>query len=112
MSGSRPSYVLSPRAQADLDEIWDFTAATWGETQAVRYARVLQQAVEAAAADPRLGRPADDIRPGYFRCPAGSHVLFFRLTGTGIDVVRILHKRMDFGRHLQGQGPRRQATPS
>jgi hypothetical protein len=26
--------------------------------------------------------------------------LFYRLTTTGIDVVRILHQRMDFERHL------------
>jgi plasmid stabilization system protein ParE len=32
--------------------------------------------------------------------PVGSHVLFYRLTDDGIDVVRILHNRMDFERHL------------
>jgi plasmid stabilization system protein ParE len=32
--------------------------------------------------------------------PAGSDVLFFRLITGGIDAVRILHERMDFGRHV------------
>ena len=40
------------------------------------------------------------IRPGYHKIPCGSHVLFYRLTAEGIDVVRILHERMHFERHI------------
>ncbi|MFQ8432040.1 type II toxin-antitoxin system RelE/ParE family toxin [Amaricoccus sp. W119] len=29
-------FVLSPAAQADLDEIWDYTAERWGQEQAAR----------------------------------------------------------------------------
>lgn len=93
-------YVLSPRAQADLDEIWDYSAANWGDDQAEAYTRQIQAAVELIAADPRRGRACDDIRPGYSRFTVGSHVLFYRRAESGIDVVRILHQRMDFDRHL------------
>jgi toxin ParE1/3/4 len=93
-------YVLSPRAQADLDEIWDYTAERWNEDQADRYIRDIRGAIEAVARDPRQGRACDHIRPGYRRYPAGSHMLFFRLIDEGIDVVRILHQSMDFERHL------------
>ena len=44
-------YVLSPRAQTDLGDIWDYTADRWGLAE-------------------------------------------------GIDIVRILHERMDFARHI------------
>lgn len=93
-------YVLSPRAQADLDEIWDFTEQRWSAAQAERYIRQLWQGIEDVAGDPRRGTPCDDIRPGYFKYGVGSHVLFYRQTAGGIDVVRILHGRMDFDRHL------------
>jgi toxin ParE1/3/4 len=93
------SYVLSPRAQADMDEIWDYTVETWNVDQAERYIRQLRQAVETVADDPRRGVSCDHIRPGY-RSSVASHVLFFRLTDSGIDVVRVLHQRMDFARHL------------
>jgi toxin ParE1/3/4 len=53
------------------------------------------------AADPHRGRCCDEIRPGYRKYPAGSHVLFYRLLPDGIDIVRILHRRMDFERHLE-----------
>jgi toxin ParE1/3/4 len=40
------------------------------------------------------------VRPDYRKYPSGSHVLFYRLTDDGIDVVRILHERMDYERHI------------
>jgi toxin ParE1/3/4 len=93
-------YVLSPRAKIDLAEIWEYTAANWSIDQAEIYVRHIQLAIEAIADNPRLGRPCDEIRPGYRKHPAGSHVVFYRLTDAGVDVVRVLHGRMDFSERL------------
>jgi toxin ParE1/3/4 len=93
-------YVLSPRAQKDVDDIWDYTAAHWNRKQAEIYLRQINHAIETVAAEPGLARSCNDIRPGYWKYPTGSHVLFFRMTDNGIDIVRILHSRMDFERHL------------
>lgn len=93
-------YLLSPRAQADLTEIWDYTARRWGLAQAETYLRQLRQDIETVAAQPSIGRPCPELRAGYVRYPSGSHVLFYRRIDDGIDVVRILHERMDFGRHV------------
>jgi toxin ParE1/3/4 len=93
-------FFLSPRAQADLDEIWDYTVNHWGIGQAERYIRQLETAIKSVATEPELGRSCDEIRTGYKKFPAGSHVLFFRRTEGGVDVVRILHRNMDFDRHL------------
>jgi toxin ParE1/3/4 len=57
-------------------------------------------AVETVAATSGIARRCDEIRPGYWKHPVGSHVIFFRRHPRGIDVVRILHSRMDFERHL------------
>jgi toxin ParE1/3/4 len=93
-------YVLSPRAQADLDEIWDYSASTWGNDRTERYIRELWQGILTVAADPRRGQSIGAIRAGYFKYAVGSHVLFYRRLVDGVDVVRILHQRMDFQRHL------------
>ncbi len=93
-------YVLSPRAQADLDGIWEYTADTWSVDQAERYVRLIADGISTVAAKPARGRPCDHIREGYRKYPVGSHVLFYRLSGDGINVVRILHQQMDFGRHI------------
>jgi toxin ParE1/3/4 len=89
-------HLLSPAAQADLDGIWDYTARVWGESQAERYVLAIRAACEALATGKRRGRPIDGIRPGYRKLAVGSHHLYYRVTDQGlIDVVRILHRRMD-----------------
>jgi toxin ParE1/3/4 len=93
-------YTLSPRAEADLSEIWDFTVRTWGELQAEDHIRLLAGAIEAVADNPRRGRPCDEARRGYLKYLAGSRVIIFRKSKSRIDVVRVLHARMDFEQHL------------
>jgi toxin ParE1/3/4 len=93
-------WSLSPRARADLDDIWSFSATRWGESQAERYLRQLQRAIEAIANSPKLGPSCDDIREGYRRFRVGSHVVFYRQTAHGVEIVRILHGAMDFDQHL------------
>ena len=94
-------YLLSPAAQADLEQIWDYTHDRWGVDQAEEYLRELQHAIDLAAANPRIGHACNEIRPGYRKLAAGSHTLFYRVTADDlIDVVRILHQRMDVDRHL------------
>ena len=93
-------YVLSPAAQSDLDDIWNYTEDKWGLDQAEVYIRQLHQHIEAAAARPMIGRSCFDIRAGYYKYRAGSHFLFYRLTSQGIDIIRILHERMDFEQRL------------
>jgi len=94
------AHRLSPRAQADLEDIWDYTAERWGARRAEAYIRQIYGAVEALAVTPSIARRCDEVRPGYWKHPVGSHVIFFRRYPYGIDVVRILHGRMDFERHL------------
>lgn len=94
-------YLLSPAAQIDLGQIWDYTCHRWDVEQADEYLRELQRAIELAAANPEIGRACDEIRPGYRKLAAASHALYYRVTPDGIiDVVRVLHRRMDVDRHL------------
>jgi toxin ParE1/3/4 len=94
-------YVLTRRARRDLSEIWDYSATQWGTAQTDRYIRLIATACAALATGRAKGRSAEAIRPGYFRQTVGSHVLFYRARKRGgIEIVRILHQRMDVGRHL------------
>jgi toxin ParE1/3/4 len=95
------SWRLTPRARRDLDEIWDYTAKRWDAAQADRYVRAIAAACANLAKGQRQDRDAGDIRPGYRRCTVGSHVLFYRRNDRGeLEIVRILHQRMDVDRHL------------
>jgi toxin ParE1/3/4 len=94
-------YLLSPAAQIDLEQIWDYTCHRWDVEQADEYLRDLERAIELAAVNPRIDRACDKIRPGYRQLAAGSHTLYYRVTpDVVIDVVRVLHQRMDVDRHL------------
>lgn len=94
-------YLLSPMAVADLSDIWDYTEREWGQKQAERYVLNIRDACENLASGHQKGRSAEHIRAGYRRQIVGAHVLFFRLTVDGfIDIVRILHQRMDLATHL------------
>jgi toxin ParE1/3/4 len=94
-------YLLTPAAVADLEDIWDYTCDYWDADQAEAYLRDLAQAMKRAADRPDLGRNCDDIRPGYRKLATGSHTLYYRFTGDGaVEIVRILHQRMDPDRHL------------
>lgn len=65
--------------------------STFGKSSAIQ--RVVQ--------NPMIGRACDEVRTGYRRHAVGSHTLYYRLAGAdGIDVVRILHERMDVDRQL------------
>ena len=92
--------VLSPRAQNDLDAIWDFTAARWGMAQARRYSDGLWDAMTAVATGTKSGRTTSDMRGDYLRLPIGSHVVFYRARTDTVDVIRILHERMAPGDNL------------
>ena len=93
-------YRLSPRAQRDLDGVFDYTVAQWGLPQALRYTDLIEAACAALAAAPLQAPGCAHIRPGYRRRGVEQHVIYFRPTRYGIAVVRILHHRMDAARHL------------
>ena len=92
--------VLSPKAKSDISGIWDYTLEQWGIDQAEKYVRELWAAIQKQACDYTTSTDISDVRPGYRKFRSGSHVIFFKLVDDGIDVVRILHQRMDFERHL------------
>ena len=94
-----PRYELSGWAEKDIKEIFKFSYVHFGPDQADRYIDALFEKFGLLAENPELGRNASHIRNGYFRYEYESHSIFYKKTGTGILVVRILHGRMDPERH-------------
>jgi toxin ParE1/3/4 len=93
-------YRLTPLARKDLSQIWDYTEERWGARQAETYIDDIRTAVERVAADPDRGRACGEIREGYWRHQVGRHLLFYIRSDAGVDIIRILHQRMDPARHL------------
>ena len=94
-------FRLTDQAEMDLDGIGEYSLERWGEDQAVFYLTKLDETFTALAQTPSLGSVRSDLRPGLLSCPCSRHVIFFRRDDQrNVEILRILHERMDFERHL------------
>ncbi|WP_417478236.1 type II toxin-antitoxin system RelE/ParE family toxin [Maricaulis sp.] len=94
-SDREPGYFLSRAAERDLDLIWDYTSQQWGISQADTYLRRIHAALARLPDFPGAGHAVDEIRQGYRVLPIEARCAFYRTMKDGIEVVRILHGRMD-----------------
>ena len=94
------TYRLTPAAVRDLSSIWEDTEERWDAQQAETYLAEIRAAIERVAQRPERGRSCDDVREGYLRYAIGNHVIFYIANSHAVDVIRILHQRMDPTRHF------------
>lgn len=89
-------FILTQKARDDLKAIGRYTQETWGREQRNRYLTMIDESFHDLAAHPMKGRDCSDIRAGYRKHEVGKHVIFYRLLeNSGIEIVRVLHGRMD-----------------
>lgn len=94
-------FRLSATADTDMRKIAAHTLQHWGQTQRDSYISELFRAFSRLAETPQIATGIDAIREGYRKFPQGSHVIFFRESEIyGIEIIRVLHKRMDAGTHI------------
>jgi toxin ParE1/3/4 len=93
-------FKLTRKAKSDLDDIWNYTQIRWGAEQADIYIDILYNRFLWLTRNPSLWRQRDDIVEGLYSYHESSHIIFFRRYDKGIEIVRILHGRMDVQRHL------------
>ena|ERR1700681_3550578 len=93
-------YVISKKAILDLEEIWLHTADKWSIEQADRYYNLIFDEIAFICKSPRTGKPMDDIRKNYRAAKVKSHLIFFKVENDIVQVVRILHERMDIKSRL------------
>ncbi|HEV8406893.1 MAG TPA: type II toxin-antitoxin system RelE/ParE family toxin [Sphingomicrobium sp.] len=90
------SYFLGPHADNQLDEIYEYTAANWGEDQADRYINTLFEYFSNVSSKNVTWRsvPAEFGVVGHFgKCE--HHFIYWRALKSGdVGIVAILHERM------------------
>ena len=91
---------IQPLAETDLEKAWCDTFERWGVAQADAYVDLLYDRMRLLFEQPYLGRVCDELRRGYRRILTGSHIVFYRVDGETIVIVRVLHEKMDFDAHL------------
>jgi toxin ParE1/3/4 len=93
-------YKLSGKASTDVDEIYDYTIVNFGIDQARSYLLRLGDCFLALAENPLQGRAADELASELRRYEHQSHVVFYREMEQYTLIIRVLHKSMDFARHV------------
>ena len=89
-----PRLRLTAAARRDLDAIYDYGFATFGQATADRYAAMLVATAQALLAFPLMGPELPGRKPPLRRFSAESHVIYYRPDADGILVTRVLHARM------------------
>jgi toxin ParE1/3/4 len=100
MPAGQFSYELSQQADNDLQEIFDFTALKFGEEQAIKYLTGFEELFGALCMHPDMGRSRTEIREGARSYCYVSHVVFYRIAGKRIRIVRVLHASRDIRKYL------------
>ncbi len=94
------NYKLTPEADQDLMDIWHYGFKQWGLKQANTYLLELEDCFEQLFELPSLGVKCDEIAVGFRSYAKASHVIYYRKSNNTIEVIRILHRRMNEGLHF------------
>lgn len=94
-------YRLSKSAENDLLDIWNYTADTWGVSQAEKYLKRLESRFLDLATKPKKGKLRHDLELEYLSYQESKHIIFYRSFEKGIAIARILHERMDIRNQLE-----------
>jgi toxin ParE1/3/4 len=93
---------LSRRAQADLDEVRDYSVAEFGAARAIAYLDSIEAAFRRMLDFPDIGPVHPGLRPPTRSLGCQQHRIFYEVDGETVRVLRILHTAMDAERHLSG----------
>ena len=95
------NYRITAKAKRDLLHIGRYTDKLWGRLQRNNYLAGLDASFNYVSANPLAGTVCNEILSGYRKYLYQSHFIFYQLNQTNsVDIIRILHKRMDVQLHV------------
>jgi toxin ParE1/3/4 len=92
------AYRLTRRARRDALDIWRRIAED-NEPAADRFIDLLTHHYRLLGEMPYAGRRRDEIRPGYRSFPVGEYLIFYRVMEPGVQIMHVVHGRMDLRRY-------------
>ena len=90
----------SPQSEADLEAILEYLHQNQ-PTVAERYATAFYEKGAGARTVPEMGRLRPEIAPNLRSTLVHPYVLFYRVEGETVQIVRILHGKRDLRRIFQ-----------
>ncbi len=95
--------IISPKAAQDLSDLHGLIART-SPRGADRYIAGIQKKLDLLTTFPAMGVLCEEVAPGLRAFSAGKHVLFYRTTDQGIEVVRVLRGKRDWKKAFEEEG--------
>lgn len=93
--------ILRQEAIDDLNDIWNYTYENWSEAQADKYYATVKLACIGIGKNPNVGRNYAGISENLLGLKSGKHIIFYQqISNDEIEVIRILHERMDLKNRL------------
>lgn len=93
---------LTEIARDDLKSIRRYSQRTWGPERTLQYMAGLRDTMKGLVAGTVLSRKRNDLKPGLRMTASGRHCVFFETNESRVLVLRVLHDKMDYPRHLEG----------
>ena len=90
------TYLLTPEALKDLEDIWLYSYETWSEHQANRYIEILEDTFVRLSYMPEQARELLDFDPPVRIFPSAKHIIIYRIAGRAIVIIRVLGARQDW----------------
>ncbi len=99
-----PRLIFDARAEADLDEIYDFIGVQKknpGEADA--FIEKVRRACEPYSRQPLMGEPRKELGPEIRSFThTRSYIVIYRVLDDGIDVLRVIHSARNWRRVFRG----------
>jgi len=92
--------ILSEAADADLENIFDYTLDEFGVDQAVSYVSGFDEVFDMISENPEIGRERKEIRDELRSLNKDKYIIFYRTFSDHVRIVRILHGSRDLPRFL------------
>jgi toxin ParE1/3/4 len=89
------SLDITARARRDLRRIARYTRNKWGEAQKLEYARKINAGLDTLSRYPDRGSDVPNRTDGMRRIPVAEHMVYFIVHEDAVEIVRILHQKMD-----------------
>lgn len=91
------AHRLAIEAEADLDDIWFYTARNSGSLEiADRFIEVLTDRFYLLTRNPYIGRRRDEeLRPGLRSFPVRDYIILYRIEGEDVLILRVLRGSRD-----------------
>jgi toxin ParE1/3/4 len=93
-------YFLNPKAEFDLADIWNYSFGNWGKNQADKYYESLIEGIHNILSRPTKMKSIEKNNNIYFLYQVKHHIIVHKWEDSKLKIVRFLHEKMDFIRHL------------